>query len=137
MRHGVTSLRVLPQYAAWNPIISNGTATVAASEIPRRRTINMLTSNEPELMRAGASIVLTRFITDRQITDSMRDNLAGHYKEAESNVLLAEALAWFCKVLGTSGQKDYIVTLQDVKANSNQSAIERWSDNALDMLQDK
>ena len=137
MRHGVSSLRVLPQYAAWNPIITKGTETVAALEIPRQRVINMLNSNDPELMRAGASFVLTRFITDRQITDSMRDMLAARYKEAETNDLLAEAMAWFCKVLGTSGQKDYIATLQDVKANSDQSAIERWSDNALDMLQEE
>ena len=103
-------------------------------DLSRQRAINMLQSNEPELMRAGASTVVANYAKDRQVTDLVRAVLLARYKDAENDIQLAEALAWFCKVLGTSGQGDYVGALQEVKSSTQQSAIKRWSDNALDML---
>ena len=135
-RHSETALQVLPQFARWNPIIAQGIDAVDAADISRQRTINMLQSNEPELMRAGASTVISSYLQDQRLTDLVRDLLLARYKTADNDILLAEPMSWFCKVLGNSGRTEYIAALQQVSASSQQSAIEKWAEKSLDKLQD-
>ena len=95
----------------------------------------MLESDEPELMRAGANTAIANYAHNRELTDLVRAQLLTRYRSADSNIPLADSFAWFCKVLAASGQSEYIAALQEVRANSPQPILQKWTGVALEQLQ--
>ena len=134
-RHSEKALQELPQFVRWNPVIAKATDAVPPADIAQQRVINMLESDEPELMRAGASTAIASYAHNRELTDLVRAQLLTRYRSADSNVPLADSFAWFCKVLAASGQSEYIAALQEVRANSPQPILQKWTGVALEQLQ--
>lgn len=136
-RHTESSLRVLPDYARWNPVIAAGTAEVPADAIRRKRVTNMLTAADHSLARAGASFVYDEYARDTAMTDLVRDQLVARSAAAQTDTEAAEAVAWLCKVLGASGNAAYAPVLAEVKQTARQPAVVRWSTKALRQLEGK
>ena len=97
--------------------------------------INMLETDEPELMRAGASTAIANYADNRELTDLVRTLLLTRYEAADNNIPLADSFGWFCRVLGASGKSEYIAALEEVRANTQQPILQKWSGIALEQLQ--
>jgi hypothetical protein len=130
-RHAQRSLEVRPSYKKWNQIISANLDTVPASGLKKARTINMLKSEDPELVRAAASIVDDFFLFDVVVTDIAEQRLLELYKKGETyGGEYAEASAWLCKVLGKSGNIKYKGILVTLSTSSSPN-IARYAKRAL------
>lgn len=134
-RHTESSLKVLPDFARWNPVIHARLDQVPAEQVARQRVVNMLQAEDAELARAGASFAYDAYLGDPQMTDLVKEQTLARYRAAPDDPEVAEAVAWMCKVLGQSGRREYIGVLQEVKTNSTQSAVQRWAGKALLNLQ--
>ena len=130
-RHAESSLAALPKFAVWNSKISVGLAGLPATELLRKRTFNMLTSEEPELMRGGASLVSKHFMDEVEMLALVEKLLLENYTQVNGHADMADALAWMCKVLGLSGNAKYRDTLQTVRQNSQDRAVVRWAEKSL------
>jgi hypothetical protein len=133
-QHAESSLKVQPDFAQWSPVIAKGLADVPPERIGKQRTINMLTAADPELSRAGASFVLSKYLHDPEMIELTKQQLIARYKQASRDLEAAEAAAWMCKVLGETGNKEFIPLLQEVKANAKQPAVERWAGKSISKL---
>jgi hypothetical protein len=133
-RHAESSLRVLTDFAAWNPVIATGIETVAESQLGRRRVMNMLQANDPGLVRAGASSVFDSYVDDREITNLAAQQLMARYTRASDSEEVAEAVAWLCKALGGTGDSEYIPFLEKVLAETRQKAVKRHAKASLAAL---
>ena len=101
-RHASRSLEVLPKYSKWNPVISKGLEEVPKYALPRARMLNMLAAEDPELVRAGASVAFHHFSADKEAMDFVEKRLLELYPLASAgggNDEYGEASAWLCKVL--------------------------------------
>lgn len=130
-RHAESSLAKLPKFSVWNAQINKGLAGVSAADLPRRRTINFLKSDEGELMRVGASLVKKKYLEDDEMLTIVEKRLLDVYAQTGGDQEKAEALAWMCKVLGMTGNSDYRQTLETVRKNSKDKAVVRWAKKAL------
>jgi hypothetical protein len=133
-RHSESSLRVLTDFAAWNPAIAKGIETVAENQLGRHRVMNMLQANDPRLVRAGASSVFDRYVNDREITNLVAQQLMARYTRASDSDEVAEAVAWLCKALGGTGHSEYIPFLEKVLAETRQQAVKRHAKASLAAL---
>lgn len=133
-RHVQHALAALPKFKEWNPIMTEGLAGVPAAELPRKRTYNLLNSNEPELMRAGASLVSQKYLQDAEMLAHVEKLLLENYTKVNGDAEMADAMAWMCKVLGLTKNSEYRSTLETVHRNSKELAILRWANIALSKL---
>jgi hypothetical protein len=133
-RHAESSLRVLTDFAAWNPAIVAGLESAAPGQLWRRRVINMLQANDPRLARAGASFVFDSYVDDREITNLVAQQLMARYARASESDDVAEAVAWLCKALGGTGYSEYMPFLEKVLAETRQQAVKRHAKASLAAL---
>ena len=134
MRHAQTSFDALPKYSRWNPVISTDLDKVDYAEVPRKRVVNMLNATDPELVRAGASHILSQYKHDKEMLENVKQVLLAIYKDASKDNEYAEAAAWLCKVLGSSGDRGYLPVLEEVKNNTNHKTVLRWAEKSIKML---
>lgn len=132
-RHAESALRVLPDFARWNPVIAAGVSDVPSVDIPRQRVMNMLRADSPQLVHAGASIAYNSYLQDAAIIEIVRAQLQSRYTNIGSDAELADAVAWLCKVLGQSGDPIHIPLLLEVEEHS-QGSVKRWASAAIDQL---
>jgi hypothetical protein len=133
-KHAESSLRVQPDFARWSPVIASGLADVPPDRIPKQRVINMLTAADAKLARAGTSLVLTQYLQDPEMIELTKQQLITRHKHADADPATAEAAAWMCRVLGETGNKEFIPLLEEVKANTKQPALDRWAENSISKL---
>ncbi len=134
-RHAQNALGELSSFAIWNPKINQGLTGVAAEDLRRHRTINLLSSGEGELIRVGASFATKRYYADEEVLSLAEKVLLSTYAQVGDNDAdMAEAIAWLCKVLGASGNSKYRPTLEKVLESSNNRMIVRWAQKSLQRL---
>lgn len=135
IRHHITSsLEVLPKYQRWNLVISQNLENLSISELGKARLVNMLNSDDPELVRGAASIANHFYVADEEITDLVESRLLVLYPKstALSADQYAEASAWLCKVLGNTRKQKYIPTLTQILQSTKVPALKRWAKKSLD-----
>lgn len=138
-RHITSSLEVLPKYHRWNIIVSQNLENVPFPDLSRARLINMLNSEDPELVRGGASIANHFYLEDEEITDLVEKRLLIFYPKATaiSSDQYAEASAWLCKILGNTRKQKYVPTLKQILNSSQAPALQRWAKKSLDNYKPK
>jgi len=138
LRHIKGALLHLPKFEKWNPVISQNLEEITAEEgkeaLARQRTKNMVGAEDPELVRAGASMVYSHYTLDAEMHKVVAEQLKKFYPSAQQGEEIAEATAWLCKVLGASENAEYIPLLEEVKNASTQKAVVRWSRKSLTRL---
>lgn len=132
-KHSKHSLKVLPKFRLWNTVISQNLHNITGVELKKARAKNMLHAEDPELIRAGASILYHYYRFDKELTDLAEKRLLAIYQKS-SNGPYAEASAWLCKLLGGSMNRQYYTTLQIVLENTDSPALTRGAEKALKTL---
>lgn len=133
--HTKSSLTVLPDFARWNPIIARNLADVPKEKIPVQRVLNMLTADEPALVTIGAKIAVKHrpFSLESEIFAVANQQLLERYQEI-TNDDEEQALSHLCKVLGESRDRQYLTTLEKVKAEVNSRAVKGWAEKSIRRL---
>lgn len=133
-RHSERSLEVLSKYRRWNAVISQNLQDISENELNKARVKNMINAEDPELIRAGASILRRVYLFDRELTDLAEERLLAIYEESSTNPKrnqYANASAWLCRVLGESMNQQYYTTLQTVLSNTRSSTLRSWARKSL------
>ena len=127
-RNVSTALTSLENHQKWNLVIGRGTEQASSvDELRRLRVKNMLSAEEPVLVRVGANLMIHDFLRDREVTDLARDRLLELHVEAEASRDHADAVAWLCKALGATRNEAYAPALKKVQRGATVRTVERWS----------
>lgn len=133
-RHSKRSLEVLSKYRRWNTVISQNLQDISENELNKARAKNMINAEDPELIRAGASILHHFYLFDKELTDLAEERLLAIYEKStrkSGKDEYAEASAWLCKVLGGSMNQQYYTTLQTVLSNASSQSLKKWARKSL------
>jgi hypothetical protein len=112
-------LQRLPNYEQWNPIIYAGLEQAAPGRLGQTRVQNLLNSEVPELIRAGAKMVRNQYANDDELLAAVNDSLLKNYDRNLSNKVQIDAVNHLIRTLGESGNSAYRSTLDQVAGSSN------------------
>lgn len=118
-KHLTTALQRLPNYAKWNPVISANLAEAPAGQLDQARTLNMLSSDSPDLIRAGAKVARKQFADEATVTAAVNESLLKNYNRNLDNKVQVDAVNHLIRTLGESGMSEYRGTLDKVATSSN------------------
>jgi len=93
----------------------------------------LIMTSEPMVLQKLARRLLSRKVNETVVLDRVAERVQlsmGSHDENEVN-----ALAYFCRVLGASGNKKYIETLRTVASKAVYGALRRHATNALEQLE--
>ena len=134
-RHAGTSMNLLPKHKKWNPEISKDLALVSRAEFESKRLINMLESSDFELAKAGANYVIVHRINNKQVLEVLKDLVMKDYRVPHTDYYEVERITWFCRALGSAGDKDYMPVLEEIaKDVSASQPVFRWANKAIQMI---
>jgi len=121
--YAIVALRELPQYAKWNPIISNRASFDPARRDNANRFVNMLSSDDPLLHRVAAK----RIVQTRETAPAVAELLAERVRASYMNVTAydteaVETVGWLINALGPAAlgpaRERYVPLLREVSANA-------------------
>lgn len=130
-RHAKSSLAVMEDFASYNPTISAGLDDVPAERLVKQRIINMLTSDNYELIRAGASQIYHHHFDDQELINLSEQRIKDLYTKVHQRFPDGDALGWLCKVLAKTKDEKYIPLLREVAKNTPEKALQRHAKNAV------
>ncbi len=129
-RHLRSALEEFQDFLVWSPIISASQGDESKDAVARRRVLNMLGSSEPTLVRVGASIAYdySVFSQDPELLAQARETLVAHYRtDVGSGSEWNDPVAWLCKLLGQSGNPDYLPLMKSVERTVVNRKVRRWA----------
>jgi hypothetical protein len=112
-----------------DPVESRSTKPNVSPEISRY--IQMLSSKNADEKRKAAKYVYKRHNKNRHILDVVERELLRGYQVQLNNKRHIDAMSWFCKVLGKSGQKRYLPALQKVAAQSGNRKLQKYAQKSM------
>ncbi len=118
-----------PDYARWNPIISNRATFDSRYSDDVNRVRNMLMSNDLMLKRLAAKRVYFAH-QDDVLLELLADSLRATYVNpptAES-----DAVAWLVKALGNARKEKYLTLIEEVAAKTKDNRVARHARGALE-----
>lgn len=133
-RNAKSSLKVLPKFSDWNLIISASLSGLDESKLLQQRVMNMLNSDDYNLIRSGASRVHEYHISDASLVAKVATRLKEKYPLVIAKFPDADAVAWLCKVLGETGDAQYLPLLEEVRDNAKADTVKKWAKKAIDKI---
>lgn len=117
-KHTATALANFAKFQRWNPIIAaNNDTAKTQQDLDRIRTLNMLNSNDGELMEAGTKITARHYIKEEDFIGKVHSLLLTNYQTTDRDKI--QAVEWMCRALGESGNSEYKATLDKIAADSS------------------
>lgn len=116
-RHGKIALDNLENYARWNKIISQPSASDPSASNVITRFNNMINSDEWELRRIASKRIYHEHLFDEKILNTLNQKITEVYKIEISGRVAIDALNWMMKALASTGDKKYLPTLEEVSEN--------------------
>lgn len=133
--HMDRSIGLLDKFPVWNAQINDRRGQVAGEPWGVTRARNMLRADDPFLVKEGLKRARAAAPQHPALYDLIEQLLLADFAQADSRERI-DLDAWFCKVLGESGNRKYAPTLERVAAQApaeklrNHAArvLERWAD---------
>lgn len=135
-RHVTDSMEDLAKYQRWNPLVYSDAGHPAGQSWELTVSLNMLRSQESELSLMGVKR-LSRLIQETPaVGDEVEKVLLARYTTAEpaDDKYFDDALAWYCRVLGDSGNQKYKATLEKVENDAASPKVRKHAAKALARL---
>ncbi len=110
--------------------VADPTRKTIASKSQYKRLVAKIRSQKRSEQVAAAKKIIKSKIRDRAVLAVVEEELLAGYKGKKS----ADAMAWFCKALGASGQARYKNTLQKVIKNTRSRKLRKYAQKSLAML---
>lgn len=97
--------------------------------------IDMLGSPNPFDMQRAAKILYRHYRYDPVVQKTAEAFLLDYYADGLTDRYRVDALAWLCKILGVSGNRDYIATLREVAENTLNYKLSLYATKNLRLLE--
>ena len=108
------ALTILDQHDAWNPVILAGVEQPGPWRLDELRTYNLLMAQDPELIRAGAKNVYTRYFHHRKLLEVTLQSLQHNQARNLDDEVQVDTVNWLMKALANSGDMHYHPTLLQI-----------------------
>lgn len=132
-RHVADSIEDLPKYQRWNPVVYSEAGHPAGQSWELTTSLNMLRSQESELSLMGVKRLSRLAAETPAVNEEIEKVLLARYTTAEpaDDRYFDDALAWYCRVLGDSGNPKYKATLEKVENDAASPKIRKHAAKAL------
>lgn len=134
VRHAKKARTRLEEFRIWNPIIAKDVHKAPAGKLNEKRAQNMLSSDNPVMLRLGAKRVYYKYFDDTGLLEIVKSRLLNDFNMATDGVHI-DAVAWLCKALGRSGKLEYRSALETVTEKASNKKISRYAAKSLSFLQ--
>lgn len=118
-KYAGSSLKLLPNYEKWNPVIAANLEQAPPGRLNQTRTLNMLASDIPELIRVGAKIARKKYLGDKNVVAAVNASLLANYDRNLSNNIQVDGVNHLIRTLGEAGDSTYRSTLDKVATSPN------------------
>lgn len=112
-KHAMNALRDLDKYAKLNPMIAPKAWPEFEHPSLNQRLLNMLNSNDAELMRLAAKRIHYTGNYDRELLKALSSKIESNYREPMDNNRM-DAIAWLCRALAGSRSVEYRPMIEKV-----------------------
>ena len=119
----------LERRVAWNPIINEGLIDYDHSSM-LMRFVNMLNSNVPELQRIAAKRIVFDSLRDRNIENSLGQNLR-QSMSVKFQKLEIDAAAWMIRAISVNSCLQHTALLSDLALNARAMKIRKYAKKAI------
>lgn len=121
------SLPVLQQYAVFNPLIAPKAWPQYSQPNLDQRLLNMLASDNLELMRIAAKRVYYPNNRDPKMLSAINDAVLRNYQTSKKDRLHTDSMAWLCKALANSQSADYRSTVEKVAKDAPSKKLRSYA----------
>ena len=118
---------------------SHITTSTKNSKISKENSVivnKFLSENSVEKVNAS-KIIYRDYLQNANVVNIVNDELLKNYHLNSKDKYFVDALAWMCKILGASGNKDYASTLVQVLQKSPSRKVRKYANNSLKTLTNK
>ncbi|HHM04330.1 MAG TPA: hypothetical protein ENJ19_01125 [Gammaproteobacteria bacterium] len=98
------------------------------------RYVRMLRSRRARDVKVAAKTIIRRSLYEPGLLAVVEDELLRGYQQRTGDGHHMDAMAWLCRVLGASGDRRYIGTLEEVQRNTRVRKLKKHSAKALARL---
>lgn len=118
--YAITALRESPQYAKWNPIISNRATFDPGRSDDTNRFVNMLSADDPLLHRVAAKRIFQTSEMAPAVADLLAERIRESYMKADKyDTEQLETVGWLLNALGRwRTDPKYASLLREVSARA-------------------
>ncbi len=106
----------------------------ASTDTKLGRYISLIRSADPADIRSGARAIVQGRIYDDGVLHNVSEVLLSQYS-IEKGKVHTDAMAWLCNVLGRSGQKKYLSTLEEVALGGATRKLKKYAEKNKRLLQ--
>lgn len=116
------SLDSLDKYSIYAPVIRQDLDRDDVEDLNLKRVTNMLCSGHVELARAGSKIAYRSYPKNSEVLDCAAKGVRELATQTESEYYI-DGIRWLIKLIGNSGNPEYLPALEYVISNSNEKSI--------------
>lgn len=109
-------------------------ASVWALDESGQRYVKQLASGGPSSIHNAAESIVSTGVTDQEVLDVAAETLAQGYRKNGDMEPYADAMAWVCRALGSSGNGRYKALLTEVAKQAPSKRTKRHCDKAAGSL---
>lgn len=125
------SKSLLGEYADRIKILNSTEAWDAQLSEEENRLVNMLSSDNLALKRDAAKRIVRSVGIHQKVYDVAETELKEMLSEIQSDTVYIDTMAWLCKTLASSGNAEFIETLEMVRAGTQDFKLQTYATNAL------
>jgi len=135
-KYGQEALTALPTYTKFNPIIAPKSWPENVHPSINQRIVNMLNSDDTELMRLGAKRVHNALNYSPELLVALKNAIERNYKNKLEGERL-DAVAWLCKALAGSRNTEYKNTIEKVSTDASEAKLRSYANKYLNYYGEK
>lgn len=125
-KHAMNALKELDQYAKLNPMIAPKGWPEFAHPSLQQRYLNMLDSNDTELMRLAAKRIHYTQNYQADLLSALSRKIESNYKLPMDNDRM-DSIAWMCRALAGSRNMELRSTLEKVAAEASNKKLRSYA----------
>ncbi|MBI9089298.1 MAG: hypothetical protein JEZ12_08780 [Desulfobacterium sp.] len=134
-RYAQQSLDLVDENAENNRIMRNSSTSDSGLSPEINKYIGMLQSQKQKLKKDAAKSIFRGNYTEEKLFDVVHEELLSDYKNLSLNDRNGiDTMAWLCKALGSSGNKKYSKTLEQIVKETESQTLKRYAKKGLEML---
>lgn len=128
------SLSLMEEYARRSQVLNATDAWDPELSDEENRQINMLRSDSMSLKRDAAKMAVRGIKVNQKIYGAVAEQLTHLVDQGNLDTQTIDTLSWFCKVLGGSGNPQYVSVLQGVVAKTANPKLKEYASRAIGEL---
>lgn len=136
LQHYATeSLSLIEEYAQRSQILNAADTWDPELSAEENRQLNMLNSDKITLKRDAAKMIIRGTQVHTKVYEAVAEQLDKILEQKDPDSQTLDTLAWFCKTLGASGNRQYLDVLKRVGGKTQSLKLQEYASRAIRELE--